>query len=76
MKVQRDPHMHREMGVGVLVSKGLRILRMVFLIFFRRSWKLGHGVWVQVEQKEEIAVFFAAIMVMQRYFNCNYTQNG
>ena len=29
--------------IGVFLSKGRRVLRMVSLIFLRRSWKLGHG---------------------------------
>ena len=35
--------MYREVSVGVLVSQGRRMLRTLFLIFLRRSWKLYHG---------------------------------
>lgn len=64
-----DQYEYRNVGVEVLVSKGRRMLRTVFLIFWEEfeSWARDR-VWVQVEgeKEENISIFFTAIMVMQR----------
>ena len=41
------------------------------LLNFVRSWMLGHEWSVDTggEEREEVAVFFAAIMVMQSHFS-------
>ena len=43
-----------------------------------RSWLLDHewSVGTGGEEKEEIAVFVAAILVTQSYFSGNYTYSG
>ena len=45
IEVQRATYIYKEVGVGTLVSKGRRMLRMVIFFFERESWIMKR-VWV------------------------------
>ena len=66
------------MGVEVLVSKGRRMLRTLFLIFFEKNLKVGPGMgsgfkWRR-SRRRRIFRSSLLLMVMQRSSQ-NYTQD-